>query len=155
MELIGTLGKKQLLPVAFFCFSKKRYDDEHIYIDVWSTIYMQSPYRCDSSVDGTGGIDLTTSAEKHTIHSFVEKCLTRLKEGDRQLPQVSASFHQEYVKDTNELKLCLKIRRLRDLMRRGLAVHHAGLLPIMKEVVEMLFCQGYIKVTYLRFIVLR
>lgn len=25
-------------------------------------------------------------------------------------------------------------------------MHHAGLLPIMKEVVEMLFCQGYIKV---------
>ena len=36
--------------------------------------------------------------------------------------------------------------RLRDLVRRGLAVHHAGLLPIMKEVVEMLFCGGYIKV---------
>jgi hypothetical protein len=31
-------------------------------------------------------------------------------------------------------------------MRRGLAVHHAGLLPIAKEMVEMLFCQGYIKV---------
>jgi hypothetical protein len=31
-------------------------------------------------------------------------------------------------------------------MRRGVAVHHAGLLPIMKETVEMLFCQGYIKV---------
>lgn len=40
----------------------------------------------------------------------------------------------------------MQIRRLRELMRRGLAVHHAGLLPIMKEVVEMLFCQGYIKV---------
>ncbi len=39
-----------------------------------------------------------------------------------------------------------QILRLRDLMRRGIAVHHAGLLPIMKEVVEMLFCQGYIKV---------
>jgi antiviral helicase SKI2 len=37
--------------------------------------------------------------------------------------------------------------RLRELMRRGLAVHHAGLLPIAKEMVEMLFCQGYIKVT--------
>ena len=33
-------------------------------------------------------------------------------------------------------------------MRRGLAVHHAGLLPICKEVVEMLFCQGYIKVLF-------
>lgn len=39
-----------------------------------------------------------------------------------------------------------KILRLRELMRRGIAVHHAGLLPILKEVVEMLFCQGYIKV---------
>lgn len=36
--------------------------------------------------------------------------------------------------------------RLRDLLRRGLGVHHAGLLPIAKEVVEMLFCQGYLKV---------
>ncbi|KAG1665051.1 hypothetical protein FOA52_003227 [Chlamydomonas sp. UWO 241] len=52
IDLIGMLGKKQLLPVAFFCFSKKR---------------------CDSSVDGLGGLDLTTSAEKHTIHTFVEK----------------------------------------------------------------------------------
>ncbi len=40
-----------------------------------------------------------------------------------------------------------QILRLRELMRRGLAVHHAGLLPIMKEVVEMLFCAGYIKVS--------
>jgi hypothetical protein len=28
------------------------------------------------------------------------------------------------------------------------AVHHAGLLPIMKEVVEMLFCQGYVKLLF-------
>lgn len=26
-------------------------------------------------------------------------------------------------------------------------MHHAGLLPIVKEVVEMLFCRGVIKVT--------
>lgn len=53
--------------------------------------------------------------------------LSRLREGDRELPQ---------------------ILRLRDLMRCGVAVHHAGLLPIMKETVEMLFCQGYIKVLF-------
>ena len=27
-------------------------------------------------------------------------------------------------------------------------MHHAGLLPIVKEVVEMLFCRGVIKVIY-------
>lgn len=32
------------------------------------------------------------------------------------------------------------------MLKRGLGVHHAGLLPIVKEVVEMLFCRGIIKV---------
>lgn len=42
----------------------------------------------------------------------------------------------------------MQICRLKDLMKRGLAVHHAGLLPIMKEVVEMLFCQGLLRVLF-------
>lgn len=33
-------------------------------------------------------------------------------------------------------------------------MHHAGLLPIMKEVVEMLACQGYVKVSYLGYVYL-
>ena len=46
------------------------------------------------------------------------------------------------------LSLCglLKVVRVEDLLRRGIGVHHAGLLPIVKEVVEMLFCRGVIKV---------
>ncbi len=44
--------------------------------------------------------------------------------------------------------LAAQILVLRELIRRGLAVHHAGLLPVMKEAVEMLFCQGYIKVRH-------
>lgn len=31
-------------------------------------------------------------------------------------------------------------------------MHHAGLLPIVKEVVEMLFCRGVVKVKYLIFV---
>ncbi|PNW76952.1 hypothetical protein CHLRE_11g482483v5 [Chlamydomonas reinhardtii] len=106
LELVGVLGKKQMLPVAVFCFSKKR---------------------CDSAADALSSLDLSSGGEKAAVHGFMERCLGRLKEGDRQLPQ---------------------ILRLRDMMKRGVAVHHAGLLPIMKEVVEMLFCQGYIKVLF-------
>lgn len=36
--------------------------------------------------------------------------------------------------------------RVQELLKRGVGVHHAGLLPIVKEVVEMLFCRGVIKV---------
>ncbi len=64
------LKAQDLLTVAFFCFSKKR---------------------CDASTDSLAGLDLTTSVEKHAVHVFVEKCLTRLKEADRKLPQVGGS----------------------------------------------------------------
>ncbi len=32
------------------------------------------------------------------------------------------------------------------MLRRGIGVHHSGLLPILKEVVEILFQEGLIKV---------
>lgn len=41
-----------------------------------------------------------------------------------------------------------KVVRVQSLLRRGIGVHHAGLLPIVKEVVEMLFCRGVIKVLF-------
>ena len=40
----------------------------------------------------------------------------------------------------------MQIVRVQGLLHRGIGVHHAGLLPIVKEVVEMLFCRGVIKV---------
>ncbi|KAK9114375.1 hypothetical protein Syun_021172 [Stephania yunnanensis] len=38
-----------------------------------------------------------------------------------------------------------RVVRVQNLMRRGIGVHHAGLLPIVKEVVEMFFCRCVIK----------
>lgn len=35
---------------------------------------------------------------------------------------------------------------MNEMLRRGIGVHHAGLLPIIKEMVEMLFSQGLVKV---------
>ena len=35
---------------------------------------------------------------------------------------------------------------MKELCLRGFAVHHSGILPILKEVVELLFQKGYVKV---------
>ena len=43
--------------------------------------------------------------------------------------------------------LIFQILRVQGLLHRGIGVHHAGLLPIVKEVIEMLFCRGVIKVS--------
>jgi superfamily II RNA helicase len=34
---------------------------------------------------------------------------------------------------------------LLDLLRKGIGIHHAGLMPILREMVEILFSKGYIK----------
>ena len=72
-------------------------------------------------------MDLTTSVEKSDIHHFIGKCVTRLKPCDRQLPQVV---------------------QLSDMLKRGIGVHHSGVLPLLKEVVEMLFQRGFVKLLF-------
>ena len=38
---------------------------------------------------------------------------------------------------------------MQGLLKRGIGVHHSGILPILKEVVEMLFQEGLVKVLLL------
>lgn len=39
-----------------------------------------------------------------------------------------------------------QVSHLLPLLKRGIGVHHSGLLPILKEVIEILFQEGLIKV---------
>jgi superfamily II RNA helicase len=32
------------------------------------------------------------------------------------------------------------------LLEKGIGVHHSGILPILKEIVELLFQEGFVKV---------
>ena len=34
-----------------------------------------------------------------------------------------------------------------ELLKRGIGMHHSCILPILREVVEMLFAKGLVKVT--------
>lgn len=42
--------------------------------------------------------------------------------------------------------LFAQVMAVSELLKMGTGVHHAGILPIVKEVVEMLFSRGLIKV---------
>ncbi|KAM0025894.1 putative RNA helicase [Helianthus debilis subsp. tardiflorus] len=90
-------------------------------------IFCFSKNRCDKSADNLRETDLTSRSEKSEIRIFCDKAFSRLKGSDRNLPQIV---------------------RVQGLLQRGIGVHHAGLLPIVKEVVEMLFCRGVIKVLF-------
>ena len=74
------------------------------------------------------GLDLTNESEKASIDQAVARRLERIED-----------------RDEAELYLSLLDG---PTLRRGLAMHHAGLLPYLKELVEELFQQGLIKVVF-------
>lgn len=90
-------------------------------------IFVFSKKRCEENADALSNVDFCTATEKSSIHIIIERSLARLKMDDRMLPQ---------------------IKRLRELLSRGIAVHHGGLLPIVKEVVEILFAKSLVKVLF-------
>ncbi|TMC46019.1 MAG: DEAD/DEAH box helicase, partial [Chloroflexi bacterium] len=74
------------------------------------------------------GFDLTSGAEKAEIDAAVKQRLDQIED-----PDESSLYRQLLDGET---------------LRRGLAMHHAGLLPYLKELVEALFQRGLIKVVF-------
>eukprot|EP00835_Amoeboradix_gromovi_P004000 NODE_289_length_11662_cov_0.555133.p1 type:complete len:1191 gc:universal NODE_289_length_11662_cov_0.555133:4232-7804(+) len=72
-------------------------------------------------------IDLATGQQKSYITKFFNKALLSLNKEDRVLPQIS---------------------QLLQLLLRGVGCHHSGMLPILKEIVEILFCKGYLHLLF-------
>lgn len=42
----------------------------------------------------------------------------------------------------------LPVTSIQKILERGIGIHHGGLLPIIKEIVELLFQEGLIKVLF-------
>ena len=71
--------------------------------------------------------DYTDDVEKDLISQVYTNAIESLGDDDQKLPQVLA---------------------LLPLLKRGIGIHHGGLLPILKEIVEILFSEGLIKALF-------
>jgi len=65
--------------------------------------------------------------EQEMVDKVFENALRSLSDDDRSLPQIT---------------------HILPLLRKGIGVHHSGLLPILKETIEILFQEGLIKVLF-------
>ena len=46
------------------------------------------------------------------------------------------------------MRVHMQVEHVLPLLKRGIGIHHSGLLPILKETIEILFSEGFIKVGY-------
>jgi len=90
-------------------------------------IFAFSKRECEHLAMQMSKLDFNTEDEGATVGQVFENAIGALSEDDRKLPQI-------------ELIL--------PLLKRGIGIHHGGLLPILKEVIEILFQEGLIKVLF-------
>ncbi len=92
-------------------------------------VFVFSRAGCDAAVEQVvaDGLHLTTPGEAAAIDAQVDEVAQRLSREDQ---------------------AALGFETWRRALTRGVAAHHAGLLPLFKQTVEALFSQGLVKVVY-------
>jgi antiviral helicase SKI2 len=86
-----------------------------------------SKKKCEEIANMLRSLDLNTASERSAVQGFTIQTVARLSPNDALLPQV--------------LTVC-------EMVTRGIGIHHGGLLPILKEMVEILFSRNLIKVLF-------
>lgn len=83
--------------------------------------------QCETLATQMGKLELNSEEEAEQVESIFKNAMDVLSEADRALPQIDQMLPH---------------------LKRGIGVHHGGLLPILKETVEILFQEGLIKVLF-------
>lgn len=142
----------------------------HKAADDWKTRVGAAKAAGDSIAGAAGKVKLQNF--QHTLN----ECVTELKERDllpalffvfsrkeceRYADQISGSLIDST--DTASVKHIIKFHlhkygetleklpqyhQIVRLLERGIAFHHSGLLPLLKEIVELLFSRGFIKILF-------
>ncbi|GJE98247.1 antiviral helicase [Phanerochaete sordida] len=90
-------------------------------------VFAFSKRECEALAITMNKFEFNTTDEQDLVTNIFNNAIENLSPDDRQLPQIS---------------------NLLPLLKRGVGIHHGGLLPILKEVIEILFQEGLIKVLF-------
>ena len=90
-------------------------------------VFSFSKRECEGYALQMSSMAFNDESEKAMVQKVFESAIESLSEEDKTLPQ---------------------IQHILPLLRRGIGVHHSGLLPILKETIEILFQENLIKVLF-------
>ena len=87
-------------------------------------VFSFSKRECEQHAQSMARIDFSDDDERQLIATIFHNAIASLTTDDQQLPQVTSML---------------------PILKRGIGIHHSGLLPILKEIVEILFQEGLLK----------
>ena len=132
IKLIKALYREKFCPVIVFSFSKRECEtnalDLYKYKPLQKSKYdLKNKKKKEKNEPKEKIIDFNTEEDKQKIEKIYLNAISKLSKEDQQMPN---------------------IQNFLPLLQRGIGVHHGGMLPILKELVELLFQEGFIKVLF-------
>ena len=131
IKLIKCLYRNKFCPVIVFAFSKRECENNAIdlfkYNPLQKSKFDKNNLNIKTEENTENCIDFNTEKEKENIEEIYYNSINKLSKEDQELPN---------------------ILNFLPLLKRGIGVHHGGMLPILKECVELMFQEGLIKVLF-------
>ncbi|UJR27854.1 hypothetical protein I4U23_009119 [Adineta vaga] len=90
-------------------------------------VFSFSKKDCESYACAISKLDFNSDDEKRLVEEVFTNAIDLLSEEDKKLPQINTVL---------------------PLLKKGVGIHHSGLLPIIKETIEILFGEGLIKTLF-------
>ena len=90
-------------------------------------VFSFSRRECEEHPKSLTSLNLTSDEEKASIREVYSCAIQSLLPEDRELAAVT---------------------KILPVLERGIGIHHSGLLPVVKEIVEILFGEGLLKVLF-------
>ncbi|XP_076140739.1 exosome RNA helicase MTR4 [Alosa pseudoharengus] len=90
-------------------------------------IFSFSKKECEAYALQVSKLEFNTDEEKKLVEEVFNNAIDCLSDEDKKLPQVE---------------------HVLPLLKRGIGIHHGGLLPILKETIEILFSEGLLKALF-------
>jgi len=119
------MGRKGGMKEGSNCFKIVKMIMERNFAPV--IVFSFSKKECEAYALQMAKLDFNTNDEKKLVDEVFNNAMMVLSPEDRLLPQVE---------------------NVLPLLKRGIGIHHGGLLPILKETIEILFGEGLLKALF-------
>ena len=90
-------------------------------------VFSFSKKECEAYAMIAAKSDYNSDEEKRLVQQVFNNAISILADEDQKLPQVESVL---------------------PLLKKGIGIHHSGMLPVLKETIEILFSEGLLKVLF-------
>jgi len=169
VPLVHMLENKQVLMDSKNQFSSEKYSDwlkKYFDMQTQSRIHKEKVAARQSDEDVVKRGEYLTSFEDRMIKLIAtmdmpalffvfsrKRCVDLAKKVTHQLIDSSDSASVRHIVNFHlhsykHLQTSVEYHQFRLLLEKGVAYHHSGMLPVLKEIVEILFSRGFVKVLF-------